>query len=73
MTQEKLEEVKKANMPLVKGKVLSTTWPNHIIYDIILNEKDDVNVPHVVAKNEKNQNDREYSKPLDTWLKDNPL
>jgi hypothetical protein len=72
MTQEELIKVKSENLALVKGGILSNTWPDHIIYDIILNERDGVQVPHVIGKNEKNPNDREYSKPLDTWFQDNP-
>ena len=71
MTEEELKEVKRDNIELVNGKVLSETWPEHIVYDIILNDKDGIQVPHVIAKNEKNPKDREYSKPLDTWLRDN--
>lgn len=71
MKEEELKEVKKNYLEIVNGKVLDETWPNHIIYDIILNSRDGVQVPHVIAKNEKNPKDRECSKALDTWLKDN--
>ncbi len=73
MTEEQLKKVKKEYLDIVKGKVLSKTWPNHLIYDIILNERDGMQVPHVLAKNEDNSEDKEYSMPLDTWIKDNPL
>ena len=58
-------------MDIVNGQVLSDTWPNHTIYNIILNDTDGVQVPHVVGKNEKNPQDKEYNKPPDTWLNDN--
>ncbi len=72
MTDKQLEEVKIQSLELVNGNVLSKgTWPNHIIYDIILNNRDGKQVPHVVAKNQKNEKDMEYNMPLDTWLKEN--
>jgi hypothetical protein len=71
MTQDQFEKVRKDNLDLMKGKVLSKTWPHHIVYDIVLKERDGIQVPHVTGRNEKNPKDTDYAVPLDTWLTEN--
>jgi len=71
MTNNELDKAKEDYLDIVIGKRLSDTWPNHNIYDIIFNERDGIQVPHVIGRNKNNPRDREYKKPLDTWLTDN--
>ena len=69
MTNEQLEELKKEYLSVVIGQPISTTWPNHLITDIILVEVSDKNIPHVTGENKEDGS--VYNKALHTWLSDN--